>query len=289
MEKHSELYFTTGEFARILGVKKHTLFHYDEIGLFSPAITEDNGYRYYYVWQMDTFEVIRMLQKLGMPLGEIKAYMQKRSPERFLSLMEEKEERIDREIERLKHMKQFISRERENVDRAQTAILNSPRMIARPEGWLLISDVQGGGDRRLAEEIMEHVHMWERSKVTVGSVGSTCYLEDLEAGVYDRYVQIYTRLDKRIAGLGPKRYAQGEYVEVIYRGYEGTMEKPYRMLTQYAGERGLKLGRVWYEEFLTDELTVKGMESYTVRVLAPCCVGAGSSAGSPVETAAGIC
>ena len=26
--KRQELYFTTGEFARILGVKKHTLFHY---------------------------------------------------------------------------------------------------------------------------------------------------------------------------------------------------------------------------------------------------------------------
>ena len=37
MEKQSELYFTTGEFAKILGVKKHTLFHYDEIGLFSPS------------------------------------------------------------------------------------------------------------------------------------------------------------------------------------------------------------------------------------------------------------
>ena len=64
MEKQSELYFTTGEFARILGVGKHTLFHYDEIGLFSPAIKEENGYRYYFVWQMDTFEVIRA-QELG--------------------------------------------------------------------------------------------------------------------------------------------------------------------------------------------------------------------------------
>ena len=55
MEKQSELYFTTGEFARILGVRKHTLFHYDEIGLFSPALKEENGYRYYFVWQMDMF------------------------------------------------------------------------------------------------------------------------------------------------------------------------------------------------------------------------------------------
>ena len=86
MDQRSELYFTTGEFAKILGVKKHTLFHYDEIGLFSPAVKEDNGYRYYFVWQMDAFEVIRALQKLGMPLARIKEYMESRSPERFLDL-----------------------------------------------------------------------------------------------------------------------------------------------------------------------------------------------------------
>ena len=30
--------FTTGEFARLCGVKRHTLFHYDEIGIFSPSL-----------------------------------------------------------------------------------------------------------------------------------------------------------------------------------------------------------------------------------------------------------
>ena len=36
---------------------------------------------------MDIFEVIRALQKLGMSLGEIKEYMENRSPERFMSMM----------------------------------------------------------------------------------------------------------------------------------------------------------------------------------------------------------
>ena len=111
MEKKSELYFTTGEFARILGVRKHTLFHYDEIGLFSPALKEENGYRYYFVWQMDMFEVIRALQKLGMSLGEIKEYMENRSPERFMSMMDGKKRQIDEEIRRLKNMKRFILHE----------------------------------------------------------------------------------------------------------------------------------------------------------------------------------
>ena len=31
-------YLTTGEFARLCGVSKHTLFHYDELGVFSPCL-----------------------------------------------------------------------------------------------------------------------------------------------------------------------------------------------------------------------------------------------------------
>ena len=41
------LYMTTGEFAALMGVSKHTLFHYDDIGLFSPEYVAENGYRMY--------------------------------------------------------------------------------------------------------------------------------------------------------------------------------------------------------------------------------------------------
>ena len=53
---NNNMYFTTGEFARITGVTKHTLFHYDDIGLFSPEIKQDNGYRYYSVGQLEVFD-----------------------------------------------------------------------------------------------------------------------------------------------------------------------------------------------------------------------------------------
>ena len=31
---NKKMYFSTGEFAELAGVSKHTLFYYDEIGLF---------------------------------------------------------------------------------------------------------------------------------------------------------------------------------------------------------------------------------------------------------------
>ena len=247
MEKKSELYFTTGEFARILGVRKHTLFHYDEIGLFSPALKEENGYRYYFVWQMDMFEVIRALQKLGMSLGEIKEYMENRSPERFMSMMDGKKRRIDEEIRRLKNMKRFILHEEESVQLAMKAALDEPRLV----------------------EIAEHVRMQEKYHDTVGAVGSIYLGEDMDQGIYDRYVKVYTRLDKKTASRRVQSRPEGVYVELYSRGHLWDMEKPYRLISAFAGERGIRLGQMWYEDLMLDELTVKEYEQYIVKVMVP--------------------
>lgn len=245
MEKQSELYFTTGEFARILGVRKHTLFHYDEIGLFSPALKEENGYRYYFVWQMDMFEVIRALQKLGMSLGEIKEYMENRSPERFMSMMDGKKRRIDEEIRRLKNMKRFILHEEESVQLAMKAALDEPRLVERDREYLLVSDISAGSERKAAVEIAEHVRMQEKYHDTVGAVGSVYLGEDMDRGIYDRYVELYSR------------------------GHLWDMEKPYRLISAFAGERGIRLGQMWYEDLMLDELTVKEYEQYIVKVMVP--------------------
>ena len=60
-------YFTTGEFAKLCGVKKQTLFHYDQIGILRPEIIASNGYRYYSVLQFDTYITIAMLKELDIP------------------------------------------------------------------------------------------------------------------------------------------------------------------------------------------------------------------------------
>ena len=269
MEKQSELYFTTGEFARILGVGKHTLFHYDEIGLFSPAIKEENGYRYYFVWQMDMFEVIRALQKLGMSLGEIKEYMENRSPERFMSMIDGKKRQIDEEIRRLKNMKRFILHEEESVQLAMKAALDEPRLVERDREYLLVSDISAGSERKAAVEIAEHVRMQEKYNGAVGAVGSIYLGEDLERGIYDRCVKVYTRLDKKTASRRVQSRPEGVYVELYSRGHLWDMEKPYRLISAFAKERGIRLGQMWYEDLMLDELTVKEYEQYIVKVMVP--------------------
>ena len=80
-------YFTTGEFAKLCGVKKQTLFHYDQIGILRPEIIASNGYRYYSVLQFDTYITIAMLKELDIPLANIKEYLARKNPRSFLELL----------------------------------------------------------------------------------------------------------------------------------------------------------------------------------------------------------
>ena len=62
MKENLSNYLTTGEFATLVGVTKHTLFHYDKIGIFSPELKRSNEYRYYHIFQVETFYVITSLK-----------------------------------------------------------------------------------------------------------------------------------------------------------------------------------------------------------------------------------
>ncbi|WP_254214025.1 MerR family transcriptional regulator [Clostridioides difficile] len=69
MEKQ---YFTTGEFAKLCGISKHTLIFYVKLGIFFPEFIDKNIYRSYSVFQYDTLDILQSLREIGMSLEEIK-------------------------------------------------------------------------------------------------------------------------------------------------------------------------------------------------------------------------
>ena len=114
-------YFTTGEFAKLCGVSKHTLFHYDALGIFSPAATGANGYRYYTPAQGEVFQVIATLKELGMPMAEINAYLDRRSPQELVALLDREAAAMAEKIARLRRMRELVERKAELTRRAMAA------------------------------------------------------------------------------------------------------------------------------------------------------------------------
>lgn len=75
MKKHDDSLFQIGEVAKILGVTRKAILLYEDMGLLTPAVKdEESGYRYYTADNMTQIRSIRSLQALGLSLKEVGEY-----------------------------------------------------------------------------------------------------------------------------------------------------------------------------------------------------------------------
>ena len=119
--KNKKYLYTTGQFAKLTGVNKRTLHYYDEIGLFSPALKEENGYRYYTCFQTVQLELIMAFRKIGLSIEEIILYQKSPSDASFSDLISEKKAVIDRSIQELLSTKSFLEKKSEKLSLGLTA------------------------------------------------------------------------------------------------------------------------------------------------------------------------
>lgn len=106
--KEQNLY-SIGEFAKLCGVKKDTLFHYDEIGILKPEfIDPDNGYRYFSRRQLFTFDIIVCLKECKTPLKEIRSYLENQDAGYFLEILQKKEEELRKEQDKIVKMRKIL-------------------------------------------------------------------------------------------------------------------------------------------------------------------------------------
>ena len=68
MRKHNENLFQIGEVTKIMGVTRKALLVYEELGLLTPAVKdEESGYRYYTADNMTQIRSIRSIYMEGPP------------------------------------------------------------------------------------------------------------------------------------------------------------------------------------------------------------------------------
>lgn len=103
MKKHNDSLFQIGEVAKILGVTRKTLLVYEEMGLLTPAVKdEESGYRYYTADNMTQIRSVRTLQSLGLSLKEVAEYYHAtENMDKHLQRLYELRAMLDRNIQML--------------------------------------------------------------------------------------------------------------------------------------------------------------------------------------------
>ena len=103
MKRHDDSLFQIGEVTKILGVTRKTLLVYEDMGLLTPAVKdEDNGFRYYTADNMTQIRSIRSLQALGLSLKEVaEYYYDTQNMDKHLQRLLELRATLDRNIQML--------------------------------------------------------------------------------------------------------------------------------------------------------------------------------------------
>lgn len=106
-----------GKMAKLNNISEQTLRIYDRMGLLKPFyIDSENGYRYYNIKQCAIIDMIQYMKQLGMTLKEIKKQFEKKELSLLKNMLLKQSQRIDDEIDNLKHQKMALNRTLESLE-----------------------------------------------------------------------------------------------------------------------------------------------------------------------------
>jgi DNA-binding transcriptional MerR regulator len=267
MNVNLQTHLTTGQFAKLMNVSKDTLFHYDQIGIFSPEIKDENGYRYYLINQMDVFNVISTLKELDMSLNEIKNYLDRRSPTELISLLENKKEALERRIQTLERRrtmimeKTFLTKRATSIDVSAITIeqVNEERLFLTNAAPFL-------GDKSIYESMLKHQHSLKKHNIDAPiSSGWMLNSNKIKKNQVFSYDHLFTRVGKASSKSNFVK-KEGNYLTAYHTEGYSSVRKTYEKILNYANKTGRTIEGYFYEDVLLDELSVEGYEKYLIKI-----------------------
>lgn len=268
---NTERYLTTGEFAKLTGVTKHTLFHYDAIGLFCPEVKLENKYRYYTVDQLEIFDVIYTLRELDMPLDEIKMYIEHRNPEVLLDLFAKENQIITQKMKKLKQIQEWIRKKSASIKTAMQIDVEEISIREEEKQYYISRRVEAGDERAWAAEVGDLWNYCEQYGLkSQYGIGYRQNRSLIEQRVYDQYHLLYVLLDTQPKKLSCEERPAGRYLTAYHKGGWHEIGKTYERIMRYAKENHIRLSEYFYEDSILDGLAVRSEKDYIVKISCRC-------------------
>lgn len=102
-------FFKISEFAKIGGISRKMLIHYNKVGVLKPDYTDPvTKYRYYSLEQIKTLKMIKSLQFLGISLSEIKKHYIDNNIDEHIENFKREKKRIDAKFLEIQRAKKLI-------------------------------------------------------------------------------------------------------------------------------------------------------------------------------------
>ncbi len=271
MSGNNKQYLTTKEFAHLCGVSKHTLFHYDEVGILKPEVVKQNGYRYYSFKQFFTYDIIHILKQAGSSLSEIKAYMSDYNPDLFLSILRQKEKQLEAEIKKTNLMRNKILATIETTEEALHSVYGVPYLEdSREEYYIVVKMMENTSGKEELEKLRDHFQYCdELSGETELLLGAILKKEDILSGEYQKVSYYSSKIRAHINSDRVHIKKAGIYAVVIHKGSYQETFKSYNQLKLFIEKNHMVIDGDAYEDDMLSHLAGVETNQFVVKIQIP--------------------
>lgn len=271
MSSQNMQYFTTSEFAKICGVTKHTLFHYDEIGILKPEIVKQNGYRYYSIKQFYTFDMISILKQAGTSLSDIKKYINDQNPYHFLSILIEKEKQLTEEIRKTTLMRNQVKATIDMTKKALSSIYGTPSIENCEEEYFIIVKMSSkDSDREVLQKIREHFeYCGMQNDYCELLLGTIINKENLVKGLYEHPDYYSNKIAHKVKSDRLHIKPKGTYAVIIHKGAYSELPRSYELLKKFINDKNMIIDGNAYENDMLGYLAAGDPNEFVVKISIP--------------------
>lgn len=133
-------FFYASDLAQLYNISKQTLIFYDKKDLFKPDYVDSNGYRMYSLKQFFILGIILDLKIMGFNLNDIKNFLEHRTPEDTLSLLNKQLHKLTKQIELTTKLCDNIKSKINTINIYNDCKLNEITLSYREEEYFLVSE-----------------------------------------------------------------------------------------------------------------------------------------------------
>ncbi len=261
--------FSIGNFAKISGVKKATLFHYNEIGLFKPEFTASNGYRYYSEDQIYTFETITALRELNMPLLEIKEFLECRDKKKNLDVLKSYQKSIEDELFKLENIERLLATTITTMEYQDEIELDKPVLytLEEPEYYFIFEAEQRNGTiAKHLPIIRKYIQYCRKNYLNHNfNIGEIVLHQDIENNTFKKTYGSY-RLERKMNSSSCYTKPAGTYISMSHQGVSELLPATYRKLKRYLEQEGYTIVGDAYEEDVSTILSEQNRENFILNI-----------------------
>lgn len=270
MQKGIHNYFTTGELAQLCKIPRKTLLYYDKLGLITPEVVDENGYRYYKRSQLFLLQLIITLRQLEVPIARIKDYLAMRSLASYGELFHERIAFFTQEIARLEAMRAELQTELGKLDRIANIELGKITLVHAPKKFLYISNAtekQECFKKRSTHIANMFAKLQKDVPVTINRFGyiyDSQILQDFDPQHIQHY--FYT-LNEALPVPRCTEKPEGDYLTLYFQGvYMFNNKKNLQLLADYCQEHALTPISPLYVTSLCDYWITGDMSKYVYKL-----------------------